>query len=256
MATRRELELAKKAKQRQFIHAVVGTTAELGTSVATKYALRAAIKAGGQQAAHARSFGAGMFLAGVIDLTASLGIAAWQLISQKREAKKKARLTRKQQVIRDGVDGILDQIESTGLGLIEEGAVPGTQEFELALYHLLFQKVGYKGNCNAIVWVPGTKPGPRRPIWFRVKAHGRLLTTSPGLPAPSNLQTLWYVRCRNIRDGWVSVYQEKLITEGRIRELQEFQESLKKGKLVVKIVFGVLFSILMFVFVMQATRIK
>jgi len=256
MATRRELEAAKKAKQKQLINTVVGTTAELGTSLVTKHALKAAIQAGGQQAVHARSFAAGQILAGIIDFSANIGIAAWQFVSQRKAAKKKERLTRVQTKIREGVDGILDIIENTGLALVEEGAVPGTKEFELALYNLLFQKVGYKGNCNAIVWAPGSKPGPGRQVWFKVRANGRLLASSPGLPTPPNMQTYWYMRCKNAKDTWVGAYQEKLIAERRFAELEEFNASLKKGKLIIRVVFGLLFSIMAVVFVMQATRIK
>ena len=256
MATRSELEQAKKAKQKQLVDAVAGTTAEVATSLATKHALRAAMRAGGQQAVHAKSFGAGMFLAGIIDFASTMGIAAWQFVSMRKEAKLKERLTRKQTAIRDGVDGVLDLIEDTGLDLIDAGGVPGTKAFELALYNLLFKKVGYKGNCNALVWAPGSKPGPGRPIWFTVKANGRSLTAAPGLAVPPNLQTYWYMRCKNAKDTWVGVYQEKLVAEGRLRELQEFQASLKMVRLVVKVVFGLLFTILMFIFVRQATRIK
>lgn len=256
MATRDELERAKKAKERQLVDAVAGTTAEVATSLATKHALRAAMRAGGQQAVHAKSFGAGMFLAGVIDFASTIGIAAWQFVGMRKEAKRKERLTRKQTAVREGVDGILDLIEATGLNLIDAGGVPGTKAFELALYNLLFKKVGYKGNCNAIVWAPGSKPSPGRPIWFTVKANGRRLNAAPGLTVPPNLQTYWYMRCKNAKDTWVGVYQEKLISEGRLRELQEFKASLNKGRLVVKVVFGLLFAVLMFIFVRQAMRIK
>lgn len=258
MATRHELRQAEKAKQKKLVDTVAGTAAGIGTQAAKTWAYKQAIKAGGTQFTQARSIYGGELLGGAIELIGNLGIAAWSFFTQKKAAKKKERLTRKQAMVRQGVDGILATIEDTGLQLVDEGFEPGTQEFEKQLYNKLFLLVGYRGNCNAIAWVPGTKPNtPNRSYMFKVTGNGRKLTAGPGLAANvPNLQTYWYTRCKNAKDMWVNAYIQKLTAEGRIRELEAFQASLSKGKIIVRVVFGLLITILIGIFAVQSMRIK
>ena len=257
MATKQEIEAAERAKKKKLVDTVSGTAASIATQSAKKYAYREALRKGGTQLTHAKGIYAGGLVAGAIDFISNIGIAVWQFTGQRKRAKKQEKLTRDQQKVRSGVDGILDAIEETGLQLVDQGVEPGTKEFEGALYKLLFNAVGYRGNCNVMAWSPNTKPGKNRPYMFRVTNNGKTLTPGPAMKAKvPNLQTYWYTRCKNAKDMWVQAYSQKLLAEGRLQELEAFQASLKKGKMIVKVVFGLLFAIMLSIFAIQATRVK
>lgn len=244
MATKYEQKRAEKAKEKKSSDVVVGTVVGL-TATTIQQAATESVGGGGAGA-----------VAVVIDLVANLGIAAWQFVTQRKETKEKARLTRKQTKVRTGVDDILLEIEETGLILVDEGLEPGTKEFEEALYRVLFKTIGYRGNCNIVAWKPGTKVAPGRPWLFNVTKNGRKLTSAPGLVKVPNLQTYWYTQCKNAKDTWANAYMKKLVSEGRVRELHAFQASLKKGRLIVKVIFGLLLTVMLIMFSMQAMRIK
>lgn len=255
MATAWELkqqQYAKDAKERQLVKGVTGTVAQVGSKVI----LDQAIKQGGAAAASAQSVQSAGFLATVINLVGAAGIGAWQYFSGKKAAKKKERLDRKQAANVQGLDDLLTEINEVARIVVQEhGIDPTTPEFEKVLYDNLFKTIGYQGNCNMIAWMPGSK-GENRPIWFKVSQNGRVFEPVNMDSPPPNASTYWFSNCKNLKDEWANIYQSLLIQQGRVRELEAFQETRRKGILSLRIVFGISFAILAFFIVKYGLTIK
>lgn len=236
----KKAEQAKAREQSRKIGAVAGTAVQLGKKVVLE----------GRTVP-------GSGLAAVIELIGTIGVAAWSFFTQRKQTKKRERRLKKETATQTAVDDILQEIEDTGLAIIEQhGIDPMTSAFEKILYDTLFQKIGYRGNCNATIWAPGSKPGPNRPIMFYITGGGRKFRAGAGLVIPRNLQTFWYVRCKNARDSWINAYTELLIQQGRIRELENFQASLKKGQTVIRVIFVIIFLVLTVFAVINSLKIK
>lgn len=248
----KKAEQAKQLQQQKLIAAVGGTAVEIGKQAVITQGLQTGA------AASIKGFQSASVLAGIIELVGTIGVAAYSFFSTKKQAKARERLTKQQSATQNSVEGILEEIEATGLAIVEQyGVDPTTPEFEKILYDNLFQTIGYRGNCNATVWAPDSKPGQaNRPVMFYITGNGRKITPGPGLVAPPNLQTYWYVQCRNAKDSWVNAYADLLIREGRIRELEEFQASLDKGKKIIRITYALIFIILGVIVFYNATKIK
>jgi hypothetical protein len=154
-------------------------------------------------------------------------------------------------------NSILDAIAETGSIIVaEHGIDPTTAEFEKVMYDSLFQQIGYRGNCNARIWSPGSKPGPRRPVWFTVTKNGRVLTPVSAKVLPPNFQEYWYSSCRNFKDEWANAYMRMLTEQGRAEELLDFQSAQTKGTKYLRIGFGLIAGILFIIMIRNMTRIK
>lgn len=260
MATLWELKQAKQAeeaRQGKLIGAAAGTVAQ--------FAVKTVIESG----AAGPSAGPAGIVASVIDIVGALGIAAWSYLTQKKQIEKREKRLRKEGKTQEAVTDVLQEIEDTGLAIIEQhGIDPTTSDFEKILYDTLFQKIGYRGNCNATVWAPtppeskkktikkiSAKPEPRR-VMFYITGGGRKFTPGKGFSFPRNLQTYWYIQCKNAKDKWINAYTELLIQQGRIRELENFQASLKKGQTVVRVIFIIIFLVLGVFAVINSIKIK
>lgn len=255
MATAWELkqqEAAKKAQERQLVRGVTGTAAQWGVKENLKQAIA---RGGGAGTAASQIKSAGTF-ATFINLVGALSIGAWQYLSGKKELKKKERLTRNQENAIRGIDDLLVEIDEVGRIVVQEhGIDPTTADFEKVLYDNLFKTIGYTGNCNMIARVPGTT-GENRPIWFKVTGNGRVFTPINMAAVPPNVGAHWHTNCKNLKDGWASIYQDLLIQQGRVRELETFQQARKKGVLTLRIVFGLVFAILLFLVVRYGAKIR
>ena len=172
-------------------------------------------------------------VAQIISLVGNLGIMAWQFMRGKKRAKRRSKRLKLEEATKNEVTNVLNKIYNTGMELVSEGYNPTTAKFEQKMYDLLFQKIGYKGNCNAIVWVPKTKPGKDRPVWFRIENNGRTLTPVTMTGAPPNLQSYWYSRCQGAKTDWMREYQTLLISISRGEILQKQESQQKKGSLMV-----------------------
>lgn len=243
---------AKAAKSKQ-IAAVTGMIAQHTIDDAVK---KAAVSGSVQLQQRAASYQRGAILATVIDLISGIGIAAYSFLSQKKRAKKKERKTKNQAIIQSYVDLVLSEISNTGSALVDQGINPLSPEFEQQLYNNLFDKVGYRGHCNATVWVQNTKPEPNRPILFKATRDGRVIVPVTMQDPPNDLQTYWYSQCKGLKDGWVIAYQDLLIREGRMAELEELHSSIKTGQWILRGVFGVIFTVAIIFWVMNMRRIK
>lgn len=247
--------MSQQPSQQQIVHAVTATSAGVASDASKFYAYRALMQKPGFQKAQAESILQGSVVGDILEFIGGAGIAVWQFLEGKSSAKKAARRTAYQTQVQEGIDAILQKMEIAGLELIDAGYVPGSTEFEQTLNIKLKDVMGYWGNCNATVYAPGAT-GPNKTVMFRASDGGRKLDLSQGVIAPPNLQTIWYVSCKNIRDGWVTTYQDKLIAEGRLRELEQFQSELSKARGYLRLGFGIVTSMLMIIFIYQATRIK
>lgn len=195
-------------------------------------------------------------LATLTGLIGGVSLALSQFFENKKTAEEQQKISQHQKVITDAINSFMDQLDEAGLNLIDQGLNPLTPEFETSLTNNLFQKIGYNGNCNATVWIPGSS-GPNRPIWFQVSNNGRLLIPTPNFKdPPPNIQTYWTVKCRDVHDDWYNAYQHKLIIEERNAELQAFQSSLNKSKLIWQIAFGSITAILVLFILMNMVKIK
>lgn len=255
MATLWEQKKAEQAaafKQKKLIGSVAGTVVQIGKQAS----FSAAIAAGGHAATSVTNFNAASGWAAVIELVGTIGVAAWSFMTQKKQRKKRERRLKGEEATQTSVSGILAEVEETGLAIIEQhGIDPTSADFEKVLYDTLFQKIGYRGNCNATVWQPGSKPSKNRPVSFYITGNGRKFT--PGTASvPPNLQTFWYVQCKNARDRWIIAYTDLLIQQGRLQELENFQASLKKGQRVVQAVFAIIFLIIGIIVFINSTKIK
>jgi hypothetical protein len=248
----RQQQKAQEAKKRGQIKAVTGTVAQAGV----KYSLKAAVQAGGPAAASAKNIGTAGVWATVINLVGGLGIGAWQYLSGKKRTKKKERLNRKQAASIKGIDGFLTEINEVARVVIQEhGIDPTTPEFEKILYDNLFKTIGYRGNCNMTAWMPGTE-GENRPVWFYVKQNGRVFQNVSMQGVPPNISTYWHTNCKNLKDGWANIYQDLLIQQGRMQDLEAFQQTRKQGVKILRIGFGIGFAILIFFVVKYGLTIK
>jgi len=248
----KQQQYAKAAKERQLVRGVTGTVTQIGV----KASLEQAVKAGGARATSATEIGAAGILATVINLVGALSIGAWQYFSGKKAAKKKERLTRKQAGVTQNIDDILTEINEVGNIVVQEhGIDPTTPEFEKVLYDNLFKSIGYRGNCNMTAWIPGSKGDPK-PVWFKVTQDGRVFEPVSIDGVPPNIETYWYVNCSNLKDGWAKTYQDLLIRQGRVRELEAFQATRRKSINILRAVFGVAFAILLFLVVKYGMAIK
>lgn len=256
MATPAEIQKQKQQQQAgksKAIAAVTGTVAQL----AVEGSLRIAEKSGVSAAQRvASSYRGGSIIATIIDLASGIGLAAYGFLSQKKKAKKKEKRTKNQAAIQSYVDLILDEIKLAGETLVTNGLNPLTPEFEQELYNNLFNKIGYRGHCNATVWTPGTEPGPNRPIMFKATKDGRVVVPVTMKDPPDDLQTYWYSRCRGLKDNWVLNYQDQLIQQGRTAELEELQSTLRKGQWIVSGVFATIFLFAIVFWVMNMRRIR
>ena len=256
MATPTELRQQnqqQQAAQNKKIAAVSGTMAQLAVENSLKMAERS-----GSSAAQrvADSYRGGSILATIIDIGSAIGLAAHSFLAQKKKAKKKEKRTKNQAAIQSYVDLVLDEIKTTGETLISNGLSPLTPEFEQNLYNNLFNKIGYRGHCNATIWSQGSEPGPNRPVMFKATKDGRVIIPVTMKDPPNDLQTYWYSRCRGLKDGWVLIYQDQLIQQGRTAELEELHSTLQKGKWIVSGVFGVIFLFAIIFWVMNTRRIR
>jgi len=257
MATAEEQRQARKAKQTAQQKMITGTAVGVTTDFMKQQIEKDLLAQGGANASAVKAISAGEFLGTIINVVGQIGLGLTSFFSAKKAAKKRERLTKKQEEVREGIDSILATIEETGLALIDQGAVPNTQDFENKLYKLLINSVGYRGNCNAVLWVPGSKPGPGRQYYYTITGNGRNFKAGPGLPTKlPGIETEWYVKCSNLKDVWTNAYQRKLVSEGRMRELDQFQQSLTKGKWTLRLAMGSVIGIMMLVFAINALRIK
>lgn len=227
------------------------------THIAVEKALRTAETKGAGAAAHkmAASYRAGAFVSVIAEFAAGIGLVLQNFFSQKKRTKKKERELRRRSASQDYVDSILTEIGDVGHALIEHGLSPLSPDFEKNLYNNLFQKIGYQGQCNATIWAPGSEPGPDRPTLFKVTQNGRVLTITGMQDAPIDLQTYWYSRCQGLRDEWILTYQNKLIREGRIAELEDLKKTLSEAHLVLYGVFGIIFLMGFVFWIMNLRRI-
>lgn len=250
---RQQIEAARQQQRRR-----IGSAAGAAVQIGKEATLQTAIQTGGGTAALAANVQSGSIAAAVIDVVGNLGIAAWQYLSGKKAQKKKIRLQRKQQAVQDNAIAILQTIIETGSALVmEHGIDPTTPEFEQILVDNLYDSVGYRGNCNARVWVPGSKPGePNRPIWFIVSNNGRSIRPVTLRDAPPNFAAFWFTECRNAKDAWANTYMQMLIQQGRAQELADFQAAYKSGDKYMKIGFGIIGAILTFIIIRNMLRIK
>jgi hypothetical protein len=223
------------------------------TGTATQFLVKDAIKKAGSAAAPYR---VGAALSTVVDLISGVGIAAYSFLSQKKAAKKKEKRTKKQAAVQSYVDQVLAEINAAGQELMESGFNPLDPEFEQQLYNKLYAVNGYRGQCNANVWVPGSAPGANRQILFKSTKNGRVVTPVNMQESPYDLQTYWYSRCRGLKDQWVSSYQDLLISQGRSAELDELQSTMNKGRWIVRGAFGVILVFGAFFWFMNMRRIK
>lgn len=242
-------QAALAAQQRSQIRGAAGTFTD---EILVKTVQQNALRAGGSAAKSVRSVNAASFLGTVIEMAGAVGIAAWQMVTQKREATKKRRLTRSQTQSQEGIDGILATIDEVGTIVVQDhGIDPTTAEFEQILFDNLSKEIGYSGNCNITA---REKPGG--PVLFTVSGNGRIFK-NVSLPAvPPNIQTYWRVQCKSLRDKWANVYQDLLIQQGRVRELEAFQASYNKGKVIIRVSFGIIFAILIVMAVRYGVKIK
>jgi hypothetical protein len=203
-------------------------------------------------------FTASDVLAGLIEAGSAAAVMARQYFRDKRRAKRAERRQKAYMQIYKNTDEILSLIQDTGDVVIEEhGIDPTTPEFEKILKDNLYQKVGYQGYCNATVWMPGSKPGPGRMIWFIAKNGGRTVTpVNMGAAIPPNFAVDWYIDCRGMRDRWAGRYQDLLIDQGRLQELEAFQRSYKKGITIIRVVFGLILTILFVMAIRYSLKIK
>lgn len=248
MATLTEIKKRKQQHQAQkgkLVGAAAGTAAEL----LVEDSLQKVGSAG-------TSYRVGAMLATAIDIVSGLGIAAYSFLTERKRTKKKEKRNKNQAAIQNYVDSILDEIKATGETLVSDGVSPLTPEFEQQLYNALFTKVGYRGQCNATVWHPGSKPGPDRPIMFKATKDGRVVVPVTMKDPPDDLQTYWYSRCRGLKDNWVLLYQDQLIQQGRVAELEELQSTLSKGRWIVSGVFATIFLFAVVFWVMNMRRIR
>lgn len=193
--------------------------------------------------------------AAIINAVSGIGLAAFQFIRTRRTAR---RQQRKQEELAESTNfltNILDVLEEHGNLLIAEGYVPNTPEFETLLSEITKEVTGYKGYCNAEVYSPPGE-GPRK-LWFTATNNGALVVaTSDWRRPPPNLQSYWYSRCKNMHDRWVEQYQKLLIQQGRAAEIQEIEDIYSSRKLYFQIGSGVAFSVLFFLLVRNALKIK
>jgi len=251
--------LASPAKQqlKQAQSKIIATSVGTAADYVKAAAVDAAIKSGSASAkASATSFAAGSFLGSIIEGIGGLSIGLISLFKKQKRQKKAIKLAEKQQQSQDYVDHVLTQIEEVGSQLLQQGFNPLTPDFEKTLYSALYEKVGYRGNCNAIIWAPGSQPGPNRPVYFKVTGNGRLLTPVTLKESPPYLQEYWYARCKGLKDLWITQYQDLLIQEGRLQELEELQATLKRGKLLVTGSFSLIFLIIGVIFIMNVSRMS
>jgi len=178
-------------------------------------------------------FKADMDMAQFLGVIGNLGIMAWQFMRGKKRSRRRSTRLELEENTKNEITNILNKIYNTGMGLVDEGYNPITAKFEKRMFDLLFQEVGYQGNCNATVWVPKTKPGEGRPIWFRVENNGRTLTPVTLSNAPPNLQSYWYSRCAGAKTDWMREYQNLLISISRSEVLTEQEGHQKKASLIV-----------------------
>jgi hypothetical protein len=242
----RQKEFAKQAKEKALVRGVTGTLAQ----GAARYAISQEIARTGTSATAT----AGLW-ATTINLVGALGIGAWQYFSSKKRLKLKTRLTRKQKAQVTGIDDLLTEINEVGSVVVQEhGIDPTTPEFEKVLYDNLFETIGYRGNCNMTAWIPGSKKP--RPIWFYVKQNGRVLEPVNMDAVPANISAHWYTNCKGLKDGWANTYQDLLIQQGRVQELEAFQQTREKGVKILRAVFGISFAILLFFVIKYGLTIK
>jgi hypothetical protein len=256
LATPAEIQKQKQQQQAQkskAIAAVSGTVAQLAVEGSLRIAERSGVSAAERVAS---SYRGGTILATIIDLASGIGIAAYSFLSQKKRAKKKEKQTKNQAAIQSYVDLVLDEISTAGETLVNNGINPLTPEFEQQLYNTLFNKVGYRGHCNATVWTQGSGPGPNRPIMFKATKDGRVVIPVTMKDPPDDLQTYWYSHCRGLKDNWVLIYQDQLIQQGRAAELEELQSTLRKGQWIVHGVFATIFLFAIVFWVMNMRRIR
>lgn len=257
MATQNELrqqQQQQQASKNKAIAAVTGTVAQFAVEGTLKMAEKAGASA--SQQAIAASYRQGSIIATIIDIASGIGLAAYSFLSQKKIAKKKKKKTKNQAAIQSYVDSVLDEVKMTGETLVDNGLNPLTPEFEQELYNNLFNKVGYRGHCNATIWAQGSEPGPNRPIMFKATKDGRVVIPVTMKDPPDDLQTYWYSRCRGLKDRWVIVYQDQLIQQGRTAELEEIQSTLRKGQWIVSGVFGAILLFAVIFWVMNMRRIR
>lgn len=196
-------------------------------------------------------------MADFVNLASAAWIGFQSFFSQKKKQEKQAKAQRHWENVNQSIDKILNQIIQTGLILArQKGVDPTTADFERLLYENLFEAVGYRGNCNATVWKPGSKPGSGRPVWFTISGNGSKLTSHDLTNLPPNLQQKWYVHCKNAKDLWVKAYREFLIEQGRLQELEDFDQAHGKSVWTLRIGFGLVASILVGIAVFNARRIK
>lgn len=248
MATREQIKTAEEAKKWGTAKAVTGFVVSTGTEVIQK-------SAGGT--------GAGPW-GTIVSLVGNLGIAAWQYLSgqkfQKGMAKEQGAITKAHGTVVEK----LEAIQLTGFNLIDQGMKPGTTAFEKELVRLLYDTVGYKGQCNIDAWAPPpkpkkgqrAKPETKRKIQFYVRGNGTQLTPVGRFKPHPYLQSYWSAQCKNIRDSWIEAYQGRLIEEGRFQELEELQSSLKKGTKIARIALGGTALILLIIMVRYSMKME
>lgn len=237
--------IAREAKQRALIRQT--------SSAATDLVVQQAVSMAG-----------GGPIAAIVNIVGIVGISAWQYMSGKKRQKKKQRITRQQANAQNSIDGLLTAINTTGTDIVSRGVDPTTANFEAIMHKVLYPQIGYRGNCNIIAKVPlpkKTKGAPAtkeedRPVWFTVTGNGRIFTPINARSLPPNLQTYWQTNCRGFKDIWASAYQDMLIQEGRIRELDDFQAAQKKGVAVLRISFGVILGILLIIAMVYGVKIR
>ena len=229
------------APSAQYAELALKTAAELAAEKAVEDSLARGSAQSATRHAAVKSFRFDSMMAGMIDFVGGIGIAAWQFMSSKKRARRSEKQKKRVSQTQNEVTSILNKIYNTGMDLVDQGVNPATAGFEQKLYDLLFQDIGYRGNCNAIVWVPGSKPGKDRPIWFRIDNNGRTLTFVTPRANPPNLQSYWYSQCMSSKTDWIREYQRLLVANARDRELSIIQAREKK---VSSLVSGGLFGVI------------
>lgn len=253
----RQQQEAASQKTAKTAGSAAGAATEVGTSLA--HSIVSSITKGGS----GQLFSPSLVLSGIIDVVSSLGITAYQFLSSKKTSEQRKKLQQKFDSVNKSAIDILNTIRSTGFNVIDQfGIDPTTEEFEKTLINTpdesgatLYQKTGYKGNCNATIWDPSST-GNNRPIWFSVNNNGQTLIPGTLKDVPTNFETTWYVTCRNIRDEWVVAYQNLLMKQGREQELKDFKKRVSTGINITRIFFGLIFGVLILYAIRNSLKIK
>jgi len=174
----------------------------------------------------------------LIRLGTNIGIALNSALSQKKKQEKKAKLDAAKATSANIINLVLKDIYEYGLSLIEQTDLsPADPQFDITLTGYISELTGYRGKCEADVFVPESKA-----VWFKIR--GGKVIPEPGITLPDNADTLWKAGCRNLQDRWMVAYQAKQLAQKRSGEIQVLKTAHTKNTWGVRIGFGVITALL------------